>query len=571
MSRSRIWNSFGLLDDDSTRSDKKIIAEKIDKPLGRSAGDEIKHISLRYEFRGYWQDTNEYEGIEYCNLEIDGGGHLQQVGAPSMPQEGLYVNLPFNAKFINLQVEDREEEIVNVEKLILPNPLPALEGEALIYQRDESIYNSGQWFPERSAIFSGIRNVEGYQVIHLMIYPLSYSPVNGKLRVIKAMTLDISYEFLPDMDAIVAPVNKKYKDRKIDVLGLPELDCLNEIHDSGYKDVTDLKNIDNTGDLLIVTNKVLRPAFRDYILKKSEKYMVAITELEQIREEFPNDKGVDHSIRDFLRFAVENWHTTPRYVILGGNITDIPTHWELFLGAKMPSDHFYADLHGDVCPDIVVSRFPVSEVLEMEQLCEWFVDYDESPKVWSRKVLLTTFNRQDYNDCVENVAEMISSAFQVYKRYDGQVSKEEVIQTINEGVGFINYRGHGLSTGWQSGNGLHCVDLLKLRCDSKTPQVLSIACSNNALEDKNCFGCEWIRKGKAVSFLGASVPSYTVINHEFDKCLWEGVMQKGLRCAGDIFNYGVNKLYVNIPDDDKVLHTIYAYLLLGDPTADYDR
>lgn len=206
----------------------------------------------------------------------------------------------------------------------------------------------------------------------------------------------------------------------------------------------------------------------------------------------------------------------------------------------------------------------------MKNMCDYFIRYAQTRKEWGKSVLLSSYNREDYNECTEEVAGIIASDFQIYKCYDGQATKEEIIETINQGVGFINYRGHGLPTGWQAGNGLTSDDLVQLKNVDKIPQVLSIACSNNALEKEHCFGCEWIRQGKAVSFLGAAVPSYTVVNHEFDKWLWEGIALKKLKRAGEIFNYGIQKLYMNNPENDLVKHTIYAYLLVGDATAECD-
>lgn len=567
MSKSRIWRSFGRTDEEETRADKRIVGTR--GLLTRSTeGRGMKEVTVRYEFRGFWQDVVEYEGISYCCLEIDGGGHLQQTGAPYMPQEGIYIHLPLQSEYLGVRIDTCEEETIVLDKPVLPVPEPALEGKELVYRQNEQIYGSAEWFPGQPVLFSGVRTAEGYRVIHLLVYPLRYQPGKNILRVIRTMKLTVSYKLLPETDAAATVPDERYRDRRIEILGLPESDGLDDIKMCGYENIPDPKCPDHAADVLIITTAGLCPAFQEYLEEKGRRFKVVTVEVGQIGREFPNDKGMEYSIRDFLKFAAEHWVPAPRYVILGGNITDVPTHWVTYLGALMPSDHFYADLSGDICPDLVVSRFPASDPEQMKRLCAGFIRYDAETKVWGRNVLLTTFDRDDYTTCTENVAEMIGGAFQVYKRYDGQVTKEQVIGTINEGVGFINYRGHGVPTGWQAGNGLRSADLPKLNNAGMKPQVLSIACSNNALKEADCFGCEWIRRGKAVSFLGASVPSYTIVNHEFDKCLWEGITQKGLRCAGDIFNYGIHKLYVNIPDSELVLHTIYAYLLLGDPTAE---
>ena len=104
-----------------------------------------------------------------------------------------------------------------------------------------------------------------------------------------------------------------------------------------------------------------------------------------------------------------------------------------------------------------------------------------------------------------------------------------------------------------------------------TPQVLSIACLNNSLDFVGSyFGQTWMLNQKAITFLGASRPSYTDVNHKFDKYLWNAIITQGLRQAGQVFNWGTTQLYLNNPNDSTV-HNIYMYLLLGDPTADYQE
>lgn len=101
-----------------------------------------------------------------------------------------------------------------------------------------------------------------------------------------------------------------------------------------------------------------------------------------------------------------------------------------------------------------------------------------------------------------------------------------------------------------------------------TPIVLSIACSNNDLYHARCFGISWIKYYQAVSFLGASAPSYTYVNHSFDKFLWEAINSQKLSNIGDIYVWATLKLYQN----DKSIYArknIREYLLLGDVSADY--
>ena len=75
--------------------------------------------------------------------------------------------------------------------------------------------------------------------------------------------------------------------------------------------------------------------------------------------------------------------------------------------------------------------------------------------------------------------------------------------------------------------------------------------------------------GKAKLSLSWELP-YLLIPLSIMKWLWEGIALKKLKRAGEIFNYGIQKLYMNNPENDLVKHTIYAYLLVGDATAECD-
>ncbi len=98
--------------------------------------------------------------------------------------------------------------------------------------------------------------------------------------------------------------------------------------------------------------------------------------------------------------------------------------------------------------------------------------------------------------------------------------------------------------------------------------VLSIACLNNYIDyDGICFGECWLCNEKAVAFLGASRPSWTAQNHDFDKFLFEAIVYEGLTKVGDIMNVGKTKLYQHSAADPQVKDNLRMYLLLGDPCA----
>jgi hypothetical protein len=536
----------------------------------------VETTSVSYDLKGLWQGMLTHKDTDYDFFDTIDSGYMQEVGAPRVPQEGVYVAIPENAEVNEVKVVSKTEKELDGEFNILPAPKPVFEGEEEEFIPDKKIYDSDDLFPGKYIDFVGTKHMGGRKVAHILIYLYQYKPKSRKIIALESLELEIIYETKPGMDS--TPVRRTPRKSPVDNL---ILDCESaqqtDAVDSGGADAQKLKDPDNAANYVIITTTDLESSFSIFAAAKSFLYQVKIVTLDEILAEFPNPAH-DVAIRDFLIYAAANWHVPPEWVVLGGNINDIPTHMQTDEGATFPSDHYYADLKGDMCPDISVSRFPASTPTDMKKICDTAAYYNRYNSSWRDNVLLTAYERDDYIQCKNDIADTIGSAFTVLKRYAGEASKQQVIDAIDAGVGFINYRGHGMPDSWSASNGLHSSDIPNLTNGDKTPQILSICCLNNDLDNYTepgwppyqppCFGINWIKDEKAITFLGASRPSYTSVNHLFDKYLWDGIINEGLSKAGNIFNWGTTKLYLNNPGQS-TKHNIYMYLLLGDPTADY--
>lgn len=551
---------------------KKILAQKL-------RGTQTGSTRITVELKGFWKDILSHKGVDYDVLKSLDSGLGQQEGFPALPQEGVFVAIPENAIFKELKIIDKKETELKGSFKILPAPKPVFEEEDLEYTPSKKAYESDDLYPGKIAEYLDTKYVAGEKVVHLMVYLAQYRAKSQKVYALNSVEIEIIYE--TSKDAIDEKKAKKklhshLKKLILDADSIPVPEVIRKKKSSGTDsaekdslptDAITLQSPDNEADYVIITTEALQDCFAEFQSVKNYEYQTLLVTKTQILNEFPNPQE-DVAIRNFLIYATTNWNVPPDYVVLGGNIDVIPTHVVNHQGTNIPSDHYYADLSGDVCPDIYVARFPASNVDDMNKICATASSYNLYCQEWRENELLTTYNRDDYNECKDQVAEIIGNHLNVIKEYDGQASKQDVIDTINAGVGFINYRGHGSNTGWSAGNGLTNADIPGLANGNKTPQVLSIACLNNNLDVPGYFGSTWMVNQKAISFLGASRPSYTTVNHSFDEYLWDGIINQELSKAGDIFNWATIKLYQNVPGEN-TLHNIYMYLLLGDPTANY--
>lgn len=563
----------------TTASDDRISQKTVSQEPSKDGGN-TGCIRVRYELKGLWKSKIEYGEQEYMSFGSNETGNTQEVGAPSLPQEGLLVALPSNARFKELKVIDFRQKEISLERTIIPTPQSVREGKEVKYIPDPRYYQSDKEFPGKTIEYVSTSEIAGMKAVHIMLYLAQYAPLFNKLSWLEYIDFEVVYE-IGGVDTAIAPFARRVNKSLASVLLLgygEQIGSYEKEIDNIDSPVLDssLKSPSNKGDFLIVTTLPFKKTFEEFSSAREKKFQVKIVTKDQILAEFPDTKE-EVSIKNFLKYAVQNWEVPPQYVILGGNVDQIPTYIRTYDARNIPSDHYYADLNDDIIPELCVSRFPASKVADMKKLCDAAIAYSTQNGSWSKDILLTTYQGSGYEICKDGINDDIKSLFHPIKKYgsDPAATKDEVMRCVNEGVGFINYRGHGDADKWSSCNGMQNSDIPALKNDKKLPHVFSIACLTNKLNYNppayNCFGTTWMINQKAASFLGASIESYTTVNDEFDKYLWDAIVNHNIERVCDIFNYATIKLYNNNKSSVYVTANIYMYLLLGDPTLNYKK
>jgi hypothetical protein len=349
-----------------------------------------------------------------------------------------------------------------------------------------------------------------------------------------------------------------------------KLDSLSELDDEIH---AGLKNPELRGEFLIITTEELKNAVEPLATAKSKHHSTIVVTKKEIASEFPAPKE-EESIKSFLKFAVNHWRDPPDWLVLAGDVEQIPTHITGFESAvfglppNLASDHFYADLWDDLAPEIVVSRLPTSDPDTMWKLCNLLASGSCQSGSWKKNLLLAAYEDTGYINCSDDIATTAQTHFTVSKRYGGQSSSQEVKNDLNNGVVIANYRGHGSDFSWSASNGLKTADVQGLNNTNRIPLVFSVACWNAHIDmDGECFGETWLRNEKALSFLGATRPSFTMANHDFNRYLFDAIVNYHLTRVGDIVNWAKAKLLLNYSPAKYARDNVRMYVLLGDPTA----
>jgi len=514
---------------------------------------------ILYRLNGAWLDKNPFGEQGFELLELPEAGFNDRVGSPMLIREGIYVALPSNANYSGFKILNSKEKELEGGYKILPAPKPVFENEKEEFIKDMAVYNSNDIYPDNSIEYTGTENVMCVKCAHLYINPVKYRPLTEKVSVLTEIEIEVTYDFTDGEQSNNAVIN-------------------NPLYSSmmlGYNSA-DMKA--GKPRLIIITTKDLEYGVKVYEGVKLHKYAAEIALIEDIYAAHPGLSGVN-AIKMFLK--TEHGKSPVDYVLLAGDTNIIPTpiYNNSDYGITAYQNYFSNDCSGEdtegsYAPLYSLSRIPAigkDELFRQLNIAAYY--FRHIGKIRSNVCLTTDasdpFAKNSFRGCVERIAGMISTSFNVIKRYDEECSKEDLTNAINSGLGFLNFRGHGANTYWCSTFNYDQDDVKKLDVGNNTPIVFSIACNTAAIHTGDCLGNTWMQNYKAVSFLGASIPSYRSVNNDFNRHLWEAINSHNISIAGDIFKWATLTLLKNGSRSAVVVHNVKIYLQLGDPTVDF--
>ncbi len=587
-------------------------------------------VTVKYTTSGVWEGTvNEFERFEIPETTL-----LETEGAPAVPKDGIFVAVPMDAQDIEVRVSDRTVTTVERDIRLVPAPKQFIEDEFQeVYEPDAAIYASDEPYPGRDFDFLGLKTINGLMVAHIVVYLAQYRPASQKLDVVTSLALEVSYQTppasdrhpgrkpreLPEADLILGldllddqtdfsskiedfdgldreVIDDMESDAGVSGTGTRGISLLEETEDDASDPLTatpiavvrpipvpqpgfvtllpKLKVSGLIAEFVIITTPALESAVAPLLNAKTGwPYYAKVALTSDIQREFPS-ADLKTSIRDFITWGTSNWRVPPRFVVLAGDTDVIPIHIYNRGGNTYASDHFYADISGDLAPELTVSRIPTSDSTLMKSVCEHLARYENLRGGdwggWQNRVMLTAYQSSTYETTCDQIYDKISKRYATIKRYAKNTSKSDVVKTLNEGVVIAMYRGHGSKTAWSSSNGINSTDVAGLNNGSRPPFVLDICCQNGWVDDNNLetIAEAFIRRRKCVSVFASSRNSWTYPNNDFAKYIFDAIMTGRCQTPAAIIRYAKTKMVKNHATSSAHLDNTVMYNLFGDPTAD---
>ena len=241
-------------------------------------------------------------------------------------------------------------------------------------------------------------------------------------------------------------------------------------------------------------------------------------------------------------------------------------------------DYYYECLDSDNLPDIAVGRFPgdATQIPNQTAKAMSYTSYAGEPgePSISASVILCaheenypdkyTANSNAVRDWTYSLA---TPVFETCYPPEGG-TYEQVQDAINEGVGIVNYRGHGSTTTWQWSPGWNAGKIYALT-NTFFPPAFNIACSNGTHDlSYNCLSESWLDaedKGSSGN-IGASASSFTAANDLMQTEIFKILFDEGITCAGEMFASSQTAIIQAMPSAG--LSNSRMYHWFGDPAMD---
>ncbi len=447
------------------------------------------------------------------------------------------------------------------------------------YIEDKSVYSSSNIYPNNLASIETPVVFRDFRIVRLAVYPVRYVASKKELQVTSSITVKIKYS----TDNVVNPKTKQTTSIA------PSFAKIYESFIFNYKSALSKLNLgDKTGKdvmLCIMPDSYVSTfqPFADW--KRKSGFDIVITKFSDIGATSTNPTIIYNHIAN----AYHLWTDSPTYVLLVGDYGVFPQKIVNY-DYSFPNEDYFVEIEGnDYFPEMFVGRFPVQSTYELQIMMNKVISYEKTPNInattnWFKTGICCSNNAyQSQIDTKRFTANIMMqdggfiSVDTLMSTASCPMNTNTVIQAINNGRSFLNYRGEGWYTQWWA----YCYpmsvsNVSSLNNGTKLTFVTSIGCGVARFDNSsgNCFGEEWVKLGTptslrgAIAFVGATSNSHTTYNNYLDKGIYIGMFREGMETPGQGLLRGKLHMYNYFGGTDpRVEYHYRLFCILGDPSV----
>ncbi len=476
----------------------------------------INSLKIQFKLSSYnFLPVNTSEG-DFIRLVVEGFQTNYNEGLPELPQLNKLIKIPAGAEIKIILKSVKEKEIplaqYGIQTKIFPSQ-PSRQKQtapdSLEFLYNKAFYSLDRFNKDNFIEVEEIGTIRGQKIAGLQISPFRYNPVSNILKVIYEADIEIVFEN-PDIEQDKLLKNK-YKSRVFE-------NTLEKILNFKTEE-TKSAEAENPVKYVILSDTIFHDILQPFIKWKTRKGFNVI-------ELYTGENGVGttrEELKDTLRgiyVSATPENPAPTFLLIVGDVEQIPTSQS----SGQVTDLYYAeyDGNGDYLPDVFYGRLSARDTSELIPQIDKIMEYEQylfpDPSFLDEVVMIagmdgsyaSVWGNGQINYGISyyfNPAHGINSHTYLYPKSGS--SSDSIIKNISDGVGFVNYTGHGVSNRWLSPE-FNISDIDSLKNLSKYPLMIGNGCSTATFQLDNCLGEALVRakeKG-ALGYMGCTNDSY---------------------------------------------------------------
>lgn len=525
-------------------------------------------VTIRVDFPTYYETIPvDVNGETMYQLSMGNAYPVDETGAPEILKSAASIIIP-EGSIPTISILESPFTLVSGFHLapskgtlyrdINPSTIPFVKG---------SQYLSNFYWGDQPATIGTPYQMRDFYGVAVTVHPFTYHPIEKSLKVYQYLIIKISYS--SGSTAINAKKNNATYNQ---IYGRHFLNYSN-YNDSKYTPLTE------EGEMLIIAPDnfvaALEP-LRAWKIKSGIQTTIVPT-------------STAGSTAAAIKTYITNFYNTHNlaYVLIVGDHTQFP----YFTLSGNTSDNYFTEVAGgDNYPDLLLGKLSAENVDQVTVQVNKFIGYDQGLFTQTHHASFCGIGSSegpgdsgeyDYqhirniNNTLQNFT--YTSGYEFFDGSQGGLDASGsptatmVLNALNQGVGIINYCGHGDYNLFVTSNFTNTY-VSQLTNFEKLPFIFSVACQNGNYVNKLCFAEVWLRAtsgGKPTGAVGALMGT---INQPWnppmcgqDECikiLTETYPGNIKRTLGGISFGGLMKMLDTYSD----VNTYRTWILFGDPS-----
>ena len=492
-------------------------------------------------------------------------GKTKDIGLPELPTYSFNFSIESNKDYnVDFMVENYEL----YENIDLQPSQPFHKvGEDKVFIKNNNFYNSNVVYPENN-LSQKIMSLRGYELLNVEFTPFEYNPLTKDLKI------------YTDVEIVIN--ESGYRDNHSNT---PRSEMFENMYKSrilNSDDYQDSRSFQKPSILYICGGNLSSSSYMQDLAdwRHKQGYVVNVVSL--------SETGTSTtSIKNYIKNAYDNWENPPEHVCLVGDANGsvyVPTYTvyggQGWSSASGEGDFPYTLLEGDdLLPEITIGRISVRSTSEFVTVLNKIIGYEKnyaSDTSWLNAMALvgdpydSGISTVITNEYINQLADIHGGITDIRTKYSGSNFDTFMREQINDGVGYLNYRGfYGFSNFNES-------DVNQLNNGYKLPVLLTLTCGTGSFStETTCMTESLFRAGTSVSPKGAAAVigtaqsyTHTAFNNIVNMGFFEGIFVDNAKTVGEALVYGrlaLNEIYPQNPNDNVYLFSTWNNLL-GDPS-----